>query len=312
VFFEGSEKKLELVIKTTSSLRDLGQNFWSTIVNASEAKILSSIKNESVHAYLLSESSLFVWDDRLVMITCGETKLIQSVHKLLETFSKEQIQSLIFQRKNEYCSHLQKTNFFSDISSLKGIFKGEAYRFGHLDSHHNFLYHANKTYGPPADDHTQELLMYHLGSDAKEVFCKKNQDKNTIRKFLKLDHYFKNWIIDDFIFDPFGYSINALKGNDYFTIHVTPQEEASYASFETNLKLWETKNNFGHHLLQSFSPHSFDMIAFNDSLPERPFKNTIPVKSVKKNLDCGYNVHFKQFIKNEVLEEQAIPLKDRI
>ena len=50
------------------------------------------------------------------MITCGETKLIQSVHKILETFSKEQIQSLIFQRKNEYCSHLQKTNFFSDIS----------------------------------------------------------------------------------------------------------------------------------------------------------------------------------------------------
>jgi len=311
VFFEGSEKKLEVVVNTKSSLRELPSDFWQDIVHSSEAKILSSIENDEVQAHLLSESSLFVWDDRFVMITCGETKLIQSVHKFLEKFPKEKIASLIFQRKNEYCSHLQKTNFFSDIDSLPETFTGKAYRFGNLDTHHNFLYHLDKSYLPPSNDHTQELLMYHLGADAREIFCQKNQDKNKIRKFLKLDKYFKNWIIDDFVFDPFGYSLNAINGSNYFTIHVTPQEEASYASFETNIKLWDEHKNFGTLLLQSFSPGSFDMVSFNDYLPEKPFKNTIPIKIVKEKLSCGYNVQFKQYIRNDVLEENAILLKDR-
>lgn len=311
MFFEGSEKKLEIVIKQSNqdSLRNIDKSFWSEVVESSGARILSSIHNNNLSAYLLSESSLFVWDDRIVMITCGETKLIKAVHVFLKRFSKDEILSLIFQRKNEYCSHLQKTNFFSDIDSLKDVFNGKSFRFGNMDGHHNFLYHLDKNFTPSPNDHTHELLMYHLGSDAKAMFCKEGQERNNIREFLKLNKYFSSWEIDDFVFKPFGYSLNAIKGPHYFTFHVTPQEDASYASFETNLALWGEHKNYGFQILQAFSPGSFDLVSFNDFLPERPFQNNnYLVKYVKEELKCGYNVQFKQFIKKDAVEENAVTL----
>ena len=39
----------------------------------------------------------------------------------------------------------------------------------------------------------------------------------------------------DVLFEPCGYSLNAMKGDTYYTMHVTPEEDFSYASFETNL-----------------------------------------------------------------------------
>jgi len=311
VFFEGSEKKLEIVVKnpTGNSLRNIKKSFWVDIVQSSGAQILSSIHNTCLSAYLLSESSLFVWDDRIVMITCGETKLIQAVHTFLKKFQKEEILSLIFQRKNEYCSHLQKTNFFSDIDSIKNIFSGKSYRFGNMDGHHNFLYHLDKDFFPSSNDCTHELLMYHLGNDAQEIFCQEGQEKNKVREFLKLNKYFSDWEIDDFLFKPFGYSLNAIKDQYYFTIHVTPQEEASYASFETNLELWGEHKNFGIQILQAFSPQSFDLVSFNGFIPEKPFQNNnYPVKHVEEKLKCGYKVQFRQFIKKDTVEESAVLL----
>ena len=41
--------------------------------------------------------------------------------------------------------------------------------------------------------------------------------------------------VDDYMFEPCGYSMNALaKGGGYYSVHVTPQDPGSFASFETN------------------------------------------------------------------------------
>ena len=38
--------------------------------------------------------------------------------------------------------------------------------------------------------------------------------------------------IDDFVFDPCGYSMNGLEGSAFSTIHITPENGFSYASLE--------------------------------------------------------------------------------
>lgn len=40
--------------------------------------------------------------------------------------------------------------------------------------------------------------------------------------------------VDDWAFEPCGYSMNGLRERFYYTIHVTPESGFSYASFETN------------------------------------------------------------------------------
>ena len=40
--------------------------------------------------------------------------------------------------------------------------------------------------------------------------------------------------VDDWAFEPCGYSMNALRKQFYYTVHVTPERAFSYASFETN------------------------------------------------------------------------------
>ena len=68
MFFEGSEKKVEVVVGPEApNLRFLGRDYWSRIVAEANAAIISVISNEVCDAYLLSESSLFVcrcqsWD----------------------------------------------------------------------------------------------------------------------------------------------------------------------------------------------------------------------------------------------------------
>ena len=62
-FFEGPEKKVELaVVDGHPSLRALGEAFWRGVVKAANADVLSVLSNAHLDAYLLSESSLFVYD----------------------------------------------------------------------------------------------------------------------------------------------------------------------------------------------------------------------------------------------------------
>ena len=42
--------------------------------------------------------------------------------------------------------------------------------------------------------------------------------------------------IDDYLFEPCGYSMNGItKVGHYMTIHITPEPDFSYVSFETNV-----------------------------------------------------------------------------
>lgn len=299
MFFEGSEKKVEVVVaESAPSLRTLGQSFWEEMVAKCNATILSSISNDKCDAYLLSESSLFVWEHHFVMLTCGTTTLAESVKTFIDKFANEQILSVIFQRKNEYQSHLQKSSFAEDINQLQTKMSGVAFQLGNLDTHHNYIYHLDKPYAADANDYTYELLMYHIQGSVADYLRSPKQDANTIRQLLQLDTLLPGFEINDFVFEPFGYSMNAIKDEFYATIHITPQEESSYVSFETNLDLAHSHPHILDTLTQILQPSSFDIISFN-GIPQINAAQHVLMNQVEEPLSCGYTMRFYEYMQQQ-------------
>src|SRR4051812_25396463 len=97
--FEGAEKKLELVVRDGISLLKWPEERFFELVKAANTQILSKIENDECRAYLLSESSLFVRDDRFTMITCGDTVLANAACAAAKYLKPEDIEALVFERK---------------------------------------------------------------------------------------------------------------------------------------------------------------------------------------------------------------------
>ncbi|KAK0542970.1 spermidine resistance protein [Tilletia horrida] len=87
--FEGPEKLLELWFQpaslpsSTASLRSVDRDRWQTILNTVSCTILSVLRSDECDAYLLSESSMFVFDHKLILKTCGTTTLLLGLEHIL-------------------------------------------------------------------------------------------------------------------------------------------------------------------------------------------------------------------------------------
>lgn len=263
-FFEGPEKKLELVVRPgTPSLRSHGRDFWQTIVRAAGAEVLSVLSNEVCDAYLLSESSLFVHDGHLTMITCGRTRLVNAVELLIQTVPVQDIALLMYERKNEHFPERQPSSFYEDAERLVAWLPGHALRFGDEHDHHVHLFHTNAPYAVQPDDTTLEILMHGLSPSAAQQFigCEAPSG-STLAAACGIEEILPGFAIDEHAFTPAGYSMNALRGNRYYTIHVTPEQLGSYVSFETNVDFRANSSALVSRVVSVFEPASFDVMAF--------------------------------------------------
>ncbi|RLV58883.1 adenosylmethionine decarboxylase [Parashewanella curva] len=294
MFFEGSEKKVEVVMTSSSdSLRSLDKVFWEKLVSLSNAEILSSVHNEQCDAYLLSESSLFVWHDRFLMMTCGNSTLVNSLLSFIEKVGVVNIQSIKYQRNKEYLGYLQTSSFTEDIEQLKQIVDGKAYRIGHLDMHHHHVFYYGN--GLVEDSISSELLMYHISGNAAAYLRSDSQKKADIRTLLQLDTLFPDFAIDDHLFEPLGYSINGLKKDKYFTIHITPQESSSYVSLETNLDINAYQSGLFIRLLDILKPGSWDTISMNTQVEKQALVDSYCIGSCELFLNQGKEIAVKQY-----------------
>jgi S-adenosylmethionine decarboxylase len=102
---------------------------------------------------------------------------------------------------------------------------------------------------PP--DYTIEILMSKLSAPARRPFFFPSSDPSPshakdLSSDLGLASLFPADLttLDPYAFEPCGYSANALVdcggGEGYYTIHVTPEEGWSYASFECNVPMSTT------------------------------------------------------------------------
>lgn len=116
---------------------------------------------------------------------------------------------------------------------------------------------------PTVQDYTIEILMTDLSPAGRDAFTHKSsaavsledspsEHALSLSSFLGITELFPSHLttLDAYSFSPCGYSSNALikwrddagtgpvqSGEGYYTIHVTPEEGWSYASFECNVPL---------------------------------------------------------------------------
>ncbi|CBQ70403.1 related to S-adenosylmethionine decarboxylase (spe-2) [Sporisorium reilianum SRZ2] len=104
--FEGPEKLLELWFAEEPAdvsacrwsdpdarpghfgLRSVPKPVWETMLDIVKCKVLSVIHGPNVDAYLLSESSMFVFPHKLILKTCGTTTLLLGLERLLTIAAK--------------------------------------------------------------------------------------------------------------------------------------------------------------------------------------------------------------------------------
>lgn len=290
--FEGSEKKVEILFKANSVAlwRDL--NVWTRVVAHANATILSTIRNDKVIAYLLSESSLFVYEDRLVMITCGTTTLINAVTETLAEFGAENVDLLMYERKNELFPQHQPANFEQDVLLLRRLLpEGEAFRFG--QDRGNFVslfYYASETFRAHPEDMTLEILMHDISQHARSYFIGTTAER--VHRETAIQSIFPNFQSDDFVFDPMGYSLNAIGDDEYYTFHVTPEDDCSYASFETNHSFDGDLPRTVAKVLAIFQPRSFALVLFNVGGKRLELPPGYRIQSRQDRRCCGYHIQF--------------------
>lgn len=300
--FEGPEKKLEVILKKPlKGIRDHADGRWHRVVKACGAEIISRIGSDQMDAYLLSESSLFVWTDRILMITCGRTMLTRAVPAILDIVGRENVALVFYERKNFMYPSEQPADFEQDVAGLTACFSGKSYRLGPANHDHVHVFYAAQAGLEAAGDATLQILMHDLDPSLVEVFGRQNGGTvPRVRRRSGLMDLYPHMVVDGHLFSPHGFSINGIDADRYYTIHVTPQPDGSYASFETNI----IESDYGEivrMMTAIFKPGRFSTVLTTSidgtCMPLHP--NACRVQNgyalTEKSLyefDCGYAVSF--------------------
>lgn len=258
VVFEGPEKRLSVTFDSITgsggSVRDLPQNAVRDILDAASCTVLSVCSTPHVDAYLLSESSLFITERAVMLKTCGATTLLRALPVILEAVRNIGLHStgvqysrVAFQNPDEQpWPHDSYANEVSYLDSALGpVGAGDAVpdtdsgargcslplHLGHTDWH-AYVHRAGNGIDMEKQ-HTLEVFMFDLDRKCMAQFMNGDEDamETTIKSGIG-GLVGDSALIDAHNFSPCGYSMNSVDGDSYVTIHVSPEPEASYVSFE--------------------------------------------------------------------------------
>ncbi|KAK7503290.1 hypothetical protein BaRGS_00005555 [Batillaria attramentaria] len=273
-FFEGTEKLLEVWFTssdgTDRDLRTIERKDLDALLKLVKCEIISCTSSKEMDAYVLSESSMFVTKDRFILKTCGTTTLLAAVDGLLklvkEKVGYDMVMDIFYSRKNFSRPELQHgvhQNFENEVQHLDTLFpNGSAYTLGRINRDCWYLYTLDDE-GVSHPDQTFELLMWDMCPEKMKIFtkevCQTGPEASQKSGIVDIIPGMK---IDDFLFEPCGYSMNGLLPDGcYITIHVTPEPHCSYVSFESNVPQ-ESYHDLIEKVLDVFRPGQFLMTIF--------------------------------------------------
>ncbi|KAG8082547.1 hypothetical protein GUJ93_ZPchr0014g47452 [Zizania palustris] len=253
--FEGYEKRLEITFSEAPifadpdgrGLRALSRAQIDSVLDLARCTIVSELSNKDFDSYVLSESSLFIYPYKVVIKTCGTTKLLLTIPRILELaeWLSLPLAAVKYSRGMFIFPGAQPAphrSFSEEVTTLNRYFGrlksgGNAYVIGDpaKPGQKWHIYYA--TEHPEQPMVTLEMCMTGLDKKKASVFFKTSADGYTscakeMTKLSGISGIIPEMEICDFDFEPCGYSMNAIHGSAFSTIHVTPEDGFSYASYE--------------------------------------------------------------------------------
>jgi S-adenosylmethionine decarboxylase len=162
-------------------LKAVAQETWKDMLDLVNCKVLSVIESEHVDAYLLSESSMFVFAHKLILKTCGTTTLLLGLRRMLRiaavhagfpshnSDSLDEIKTaatpyrVFYSRKNFLFPDKQQgphRSWKQEVKYLDDMFTcGSAYMVGKMNGDHWYLYLTtpNTTLTPPRTPENERI-----------------------------------------------------------------------------------------------------------------------------------------------------------
>ncbi|CAH0400733.1 unnamed protein product [Chilo suppressalis] len=318
-FFEGVEKLIEIWFTPAKNadLRKITRKQWENVLKIVRCEIISFTQSELVDAYVLSESSMFVSRRRWILKTCGTTTPLRCVRAVLqlarEVAGHERVHNVFYSRREFARPHAQlkpHDNFDSEVELLDSFFgEGRAYIMG-PEKDCWYLYTLLPLEGTvdalekeqrevvdrcqSEPDQTIEILMSDLDPAVMDIFTRAaSTDATQATKASGIDKIIPGMVIDDFLFDPCGYSMNGVaKDGCYMTIHITPEPACSYVSFESNVPARNYDDVIAR-VLAAFRPAKFVLTVF--ATPDSPAAD-VPRQLKKFSSLVGYEPKDSQYV----------------
>lgn len=317
--FEGPEKKLEVFFHppdAATGLRSFGADDWTEVLAAASCSILHVESNAQFDAYLLSESSLFVYPHKAVLKTCGTTTLLLVMPKLLALAKQigAPLSHVHYSHLRYKYPHLQlypHASFDEEKACLSRALEGHAADvaasilgpeggtaacwYALCANAATASTAAGATAGavattkaaavkatpPPAmspataprvapsasDEAVLEVAMEGLdpsvcatfvGTSPMHAGLSGKALATSMSRASGITDLVAGAILDDWAFEPCGYSMNALRDEHYYTVHITPEPHCSYASFETTDPAYCTPEKLAA-VLAIFQPSTFTL-----------------------------------------------------
>uniref|UniRef100_A0A2I3G9B8 Adenosylmethionine decarboxylase n=1 Tax=Nomascus leucogenys TaxID=61853 RepID=A0A2I3G9B8_NOMLE len=250
---------------------------WDILLKDVQRSMISVTKTDNQEAYVVSESSMLVSKKRFILKTRGTTLLLKALVPLLKL-----------------ARHYSGFDSIQKIEFLNAIFpNGAAYCMGRMNSNCWYLYQTLEILMSGLDLAVMDQFYMKDGVTAKDITCKSG-----------IHDLIPGSVINATMFNPYGYSMNGMKSDGtYWTIHITPEPESSYVSFETNLTDQESCGSLQARKI-------CDHFVNQSSKCRAVFSSPQKIEGFKR-LDCqsamfsDYNFVFTSFAKKHLLRKMT-------
>jgi S-adenosylmethionine decarboxylase len=341
-FFEGSEKRVEIHFVPSDphsgdirGLRQVPRSAWEQALSKAGITIESAIYGEHWDTYMLSESSLFVSPTRIICKTCGQSAPLEILEDALQhgTELGYQAKQVLFSRSDllrpeeqppVHRSFDAERDFLDQ--ALPHAISTNAYTFGDADGAQWNMYLATlptavseNVAEAEAFPPTLEIACYGLEPTSSSVWWDPDSDTtpDSARFASGLSAVMPDdGTVDEMLFSPCGYSMNCFdQAGAHSTVHVTPQEGCSFASFEATILDMSTVNDTIRNVVQIFKPERFSVSLVEWDVASRHASSVDPTEDAtfasqytmgsqsSQRLTCGRSVgrhRFSSFESNDV------------